>query len=167
MGALGGLSLGMQIGGAIGGFYAANSAARTSRKISEFNARSGDMQARWAEDRGIEAIYRHRLKMRGVRGAQRTSFAGQNVLVDDGTALEAQEDAAKWTEVDAITIKNNAALEAWGYKLQAINSSIQGALNSGIQGTGTLLTGLGGAARDAYVMFGDRQNSGAKPTAAK
>lgn len=162
-----GAGLGMQIGAAIGSFYAANSAARVSGKISAFNTRVGEMQARWAEERGVEAVYRHRLKMRGLRGAQRASFAGQNVVVGDGTALEVEEDTAKWTEVDALTIKNNAALEAWGYKQQAISSSLQGALSGGMQGMGTLLTGLGGAAKDAYVLFGDRQGSGAKPAAAK
>ena len=155
--ALGGAALGMQLGAAIGGAYAAYSSAKTSKKISAFNAKVGEMQAGWAEERGVEAVYRHRLRMRGMRGAQRASFAGQNVIVDDGTALDVQEDTAKWTEVDAMTIRNNAALEAWGYRMQAINSSLQGAMTSpGMAATSTLLTGLSSTARDAYMMFGKK-----------
>ena len=156
-GVLGAAGFGMQIGAAIGGAYAAYSSAKTSKKISEFNARVGEMQAGWAQERGVEAVYRHRLRMRGMRGAQRTSFAGQNVIVDDGTALEAQEDTAKWTEVDAMTIRNNAALEAWGYRMQSINSSLQGAMISpGMAATTTLLTGMTSAAKDGYALFGKK-----------
>lgn len=159
--ALGGAALGMQLGAAIGSAYAAYSSARSSQKISAFNAKVGEMQAKWAEERGIEAIYRHRLRMRGFRGSQRASFAGQNVVVDEGTALEAQEETAKWTEVDALTLKNNATLEAWGFRMQAANSSMQGALNSPLlAGTSTLLTGLGSTATNAYLMFGKQGGGG-------
>lgn len=51
--ALGGAALGMQLGAAIGSAYAAYSSARSSQKISAFNAKVGEMQAKWAEERGL------------------------------------------------------------------------------------------------------------------
>lgn len=162
--AIGGAGIGMQIGGAIGGAYAAYQAGKTNQKIFAFNQRVAEDQYKQAMERGSELEYRHRLKVSSLVGTQRAGFAGQNISLDDGTALEVQRDTAKWGELDALTIRNNAALEAWGYKMNAINASFQGALQNPVgAATGTLLTGLGNAAGSYYNM--NRGNSSTKAVA--
>jgi hypothetical protein len=60
-----------------------------------------------------------------------------------GTALDLLGDTAQIGEEDALTIRNNAAREAWGYRNQANEASRWGANqlnNSRGAGIGTLLT---------------------------
>jgi hypothetical protein len=117
-----------------------------AKQLAEYNAKVASKQGEYAIQKGVEMGTRQRMATGALRGAQRTSFAGQNVLLDDGTAAEAEQQAAYWGEIDALTVRNNAALEAWGYKQSGVNSNIQGQMSyaQGIAGaTGTLLTGAG------------------------
>jgi hypothetical protein len=59
-------------------------------------------------------------------GTQRAGFAGQNVDVGQGSPTDVQGDAAYLGELDALKIRNNAAREAWGYRVQAQNARMGG-----------------------------------------
>ena len=76
------------------------------------------MQARDALGRGAEAASRQRAVTRGVIGTQRAGYAGQNVDVGVGSAIDVQADAALLGELDAQTLIQNAEREAWGYKVE-------------------------------------------------
>jgi hypothetical protein len=52
-------------------------------------------------------------------GAQRAGIAAGNIDVGYGSAVDVQADAAFLGELDALTIKTNAAREAWGYTVEA------------------------------------------------
>ncbi len=94
-------------------------AAEASADLAEYNAAVADLQATDAVARGAEDESRFRTSVRGLIGAQRAGIAAGNVDVGWGSAVDVQADAAFLGELDALTIRTNAAREAWGYQVQA------------------------------------------------
>lgn len=94
-------------------------AAESQAWILDYNANVADLQAKDAVERGAEAEQRFRTQIRGTIGAQRAAIAAGNIDVSFGSAVDVQADAAMLGELDALTIRTNAAREAWGYKVQA------------------------------------------------
>ena len=108
---------------------AGQAAANDQGALADFNASVADLQASDAIARGTEAENRFRAGVRGIIGSQRATIASGNVDVGFGSALDVQGDAAKLGELDALTIRTNAAREAWGYKVQAEDLRRQGAIS--------------------------------------
>lgn len=109
---------------------------------AETNRRLAMQQADDALLRGTKEEARYRRIIAQVAGQQRAQFGSRNVALS-GTALDLLSDTAQVGEEDALTIRNNAAREAWGYRNQASEASRWGAnqkANSYGQGAGTLLT---------------------------
>jgi hypothetical protein len=94
-------------------------AAESQAQVLDFNANVADLQAKDAVERGAEAESRFRSTIRGAIGSQRAGFAAANIDVSFGSAVDVQADAAFLGELDALTIRTNAAREAWGYQVQA------------------------------------------------
>lgn len=93
--------------------------AESSAQVLDFNAEIADLQAKDAVIRGAEAESRFRTQIRGAIGTQRAGFAAGNIDVSFGSPVDVQADAAFLGELDALTIRTNAAREAWGFKVQA------------------------------------------------
>ena len=93
----------------------------------EFNRDMAELNADEVLRQGHEAAIDVRKQAKMIVGSQRAAYAGQGVDVNEGTALRIQEDTYKQSEDAVLTIKNNAQREAFGYKLEAISASIQGA----------------------------------------
>lgn len=72
-----------------------------------------------ALDRGRKAADRQRVDTQGAIGTQRTAMAGNGGEINEGTNALIQQDTAQFGELDALTISNNAAREAYGYQVQA------------------------------------------------
>lgn len=87
--------------------------------LADFNANIAELQSTDAVARGKIAEDQFRTRVKGAIGAQRVGFAASNVDVGFGSAVDVQGDAAYLGELDALTIRNNAAREAWGFKVQA------------------------------------------------
>lgn len=118
---------------------------------AETNRRLGEAQASDALLRGTIEESRYRRQIAQVVGAQKAAFGQRNVAVS-GTPLDILSDTAQVGEEDALTIRNNAAREAWGYRNQANEASRWGAnqkSNSIGRAGGTLLT----AGAQAYGMW--------------
>lgn len=64
--------------------------------------------------------------VRRTIGSQRASLAAQGIDVGTGSAQEIIRDTQRRGSVDAITVKNNALREAWGYKVSAIEQTAKG-----------------------------------------
>lgn len=124
--------------------------ANYNATVAEANARAADFSAGDAVERGYQDETTHRTAVKRLIGSQRVTLAAQGQDLSDGTALEIQEDTAREGTVDALTIRANAAREAWGYKMTAYNDRTQaedlrkrakiakqGGRNAGIQ---TILT---------------------------
>lgn len=138
----------LQAGSTIGGAFAQSSAikqqAEFQKQSLEFNMKLADIKGAEAERIGQEEA--EFVKMRGdqIIGTQRATMAAQGIELDSGTALALQEETARMAEQDAIRIKNNAAREAWGYKVEALNMQGQATfsdLSARYRSQSTLLTG--------------------------
>lgn len=99
---------------------------RYQEGIFKTNARLANLQAEDAIRRGDEDANTVRGSARRLRGTQRAGYAGQGVSVDAGTPADVQRDTGVMGELDAITVKNNAWREAWGYKIQAADYTARG-----------------------------------------
>jgi hypothetical protein len=94
-------------------------AAESQAGLADYNAKVAELQAKDARIRGAEEEGQFRQQVRGMIGSQRAGFAGSNIDVGSGSALDVQADAAFLGELDALTIRNNAAREAWGFDVEA------------------------------------------------
>jgi hypothetical protein len=100
--------------------YEANAQVAESQAAQlDYNAKVAEEQAADAITRGQEEESRFRTSVRGLIGSQRAGFAGQGVVVDAGSAADVRADTTYLGERDALTIRHNAAREAWGYQTQA------------------------------------------------
>lgn len=124
-----------------------------NRRSARFNQRVSEFQADQAEQRGEEQERRHRTSVRGLIGAQRAALAAQGVDVDEGSAADVQRSSQRMAELDVATIRNNAALEAWGYQVQAADAHMQGraAMTRGIGSAAGTLLGGGADVVSGYV----------------
>lgn len=131
---------------------AANAAAEYNAKVQERNAQVAEMQAKDATARGKIEEQKQRRMIAATVGAQKAAAAASGVVVDDGSALDNVLDTAKYGELDALTVRRNAAMEAWGYRNQAANYSADANLSlmskrsAAVAGTTTFLGQLGGSA---------------------
>ena len=129
--AIGALSLASAMNQARGQRRAARGTERAGElegALYDQNAEFAERQADDAIARGHETEGRYRAGVRQVIGTQRAGYAAQGVDVGDGSAAEVQADTAYIGELDALTIRNNAKREAYGFKVDAWNSRNQGEL---------------------------------------
>lgn len=111
--------------------------AAYKKKAADETIFAGDTSADWQRQRTKQAI-----------GTQRTAFAGNGIDVNSGSAAQLQDETAMLGELDALTIQNNAAREAFGYRVQSaqdISNAKQVKRNASASATGSILGGLGSA----------------------
>lgn len=156
-----GLDAGASIGSAIMQGQALKARGAYQKQQYDLQARLQEMQGADAIDRGNKAAEQHLKATKGMIGSQRAAMGAQGVDVNDGTAAEIQRDTAALGALDAMTIKNNAWREAWGYRMQALQSRQAGEMSElagNQQATMTYLTGgmqaLGSLAKAGYYYQG-------------
>lgn len=101
--------------------------SETNAQISDYNARMLEAKARDSVRRGYVDESRFRVTNRGLIGSQRAGFAAQGVDISTGSPLDVQTDTAYQGELDALTIRTNAAREAWGFQVSAEDERMQAA----------------------------------------
>lgn len=116
-----------------GGLTQANAyqqSGRAAEKVGEYNAQVDEIKAKDAEERGRLQEFNLRTNTRKLIGSQRAAFAASGVDISDpeGTAQNVFADTAKMSEMDALTIRTNAAREAWGFRSQATQDRYSGKL---------------------------------------
>lgn len=119
--------------------------AEVDRELAQANKEMAEFKAKDAIDRGRDEENRFRKNIKRVIGSQRAALAAQGIELDEGSALAIQEDTAVIGEIDALTIRNNARREAWGYKSQALSMNFQSQIDyatSRSRARSTMLTGL-------------------------
>lgn len=110
--------------------------------VARSNAANLDAAAADATTRGGIAANQRRADTQRVIGSQRAGMSG--VDLSTGSSLDVLVGTAGIGEQDALTIENNAAREAWGYRTQAGYARQQAkfAQSQGFFGAGsTILTG--------------------------
>jgi hypothetical protein len=119
--------------------------------VNNLNAGYADQEATDAIARGREAELRAGTQTRVLGGTQRAALAASGVDPNVGSAAEIQAENSQLGALDALTIKNNAAREAYGYQVQAQGYRAGGAMAAAAgqnaaqgyrnQAASTLLTG--------------------------
>jgi len=166
-GLLGALSSGLQVAGVLSGARGAASSAAASQQAYEYqaavnrnNAQVAQWQAQDAIQRGAQAEQQQRLKVAQLKGTQRASLAARGVSLAEGSALNILQDTDYMNELDSLTIRDNAAREAWGHRVQASNYSNDAALlsnraassqSASSAGLSSLLAGAGQVASSWYA----------------
>lgn len=125
-----------------------------------YSAALASRQATDAIARGAQAESRFRTGTAGLMGAQRANASASGVDAGSGSAADVQGDTARLSELDALTIRNNAAREAWGYQTQGALTQLAAKNTASAQranSASTLLTGgaqLYGAYKRSGISFG-------------
>jgi len=137
-----------------------------SKALGEYNAKVAEntaQQQQWAAEdaaaRGQIAEDQQRTRTRQILGAQRAAFGAAGSDLTDQSTVNVLSDTARAGELDALTIRSNAAREAWGFQNAATDSLSQAAA-SRFQGRaaqqagwlsagGTLLSG----ASNSYTQY--------------
>lgn len=95
-------------------------AAEFRAKQLEFNAILVGMQKRDIFDQAQKDVLDREAMARQMIGAQRSSFASQNIQVDSEVAQQYKEQERDFSASDVATIRNNAWREAMGLDIQAM-----------------------------------------------
>lgn len=173
---VGGIAIAGAITSAVGSIKAGNAAKKaglaqqeasnSEAALSDFNANVADLQAQDATERGAQEESRFRTQVRGAIATQRVGFAGDNIDVGYGSAADVQADAAKLGEMDALTIRQNAAREAWGYKVQSYDLRTRAGIE---RKTGVMQAAAGAqaATTSKYQAAGTLLSTGASLVATK
>lgn len=169
--ALGGASIGMAIGQAIGGMYSAWKGGKTTKyvmqkqaEISEANRQMAQLSAESAMRQGEAQVAQLTYRAGQIKAKQRTAFASSGVVLGEGSTAEVAASTDIMKEMDKKTAEMNALSAAWGYKQQALQASAQGGIFSATagyaksakqsEGFSSLLEGGFSAADRWYRYFG-------------
>lgn len=165
IGMVGKVGLGMQAAGGVAAAYGAYTKSKAEKTAFEMQAQVADnnkQYANWqAEDairRGQKATVATQLKTRQLKGAQIARMAENGIDLGEGSALNILTDTDFMGAIDANTVTDNAAKEAWMYRTQASNYGgnadllrMRAKSSNGLgAATGTLLTTAGHVASRWY-----------------
>jgi len=132
--------------------YTSLTGGNANADAMRMQAKIQNQQAKDAIERGKVEEEQHRRKVSAFKGQQRSMLAANGVELDSGSASDLQADTAMLGELEALTIRNNAEREAYGYRSAASTYGYQAdqAKTSGTRGAmGALLGGLGGTLVDS------------------
>jgi hypothetical protein len=105
--------------GTVASVSASNRARRYQASIARRNAEIAGEQARLAEMEGAAAAAKHKKGADLLMGQQAAGYAGAGVDVWSGSPLVMRQQTEEFAVEDALTIRHNAALRAWGYRAEA------------------------------------------------
>ncbi len=121
-------AIGVMAAGAGMSAQAYKASGKSAQALGNYNAEVAEVKADDAIARGRVSEGRHRLQTAKLIGDQRVAFAasGEDISDPDSTAVNVFADTAALSELDALTIRSNAAREAWGYRAQAKDDRFRG-----------------------------------------
>lgn len=137
--------------GLVGGMMQAQGQTQNADFQSGMMKQNADFKLRTADETinaGNTSADWQRVRAGQSVGTQRSAQAANGIDVNSGSAAQLQDDTAMLGELDALTIQNNAAREAYGYRVQAkqdILNASQTVQNGKTAATGSILGGLGSA----------------------
>lgn len=119
--------------------------AAHSEREAEFNEKVARQAGQDAVRRGQAEAGQQRLRASRMLGQQKVALAASGVDASVGTPADVMADSARMAELDALTIENNAAREAWGIQHKADEIRRQKKLDQhkyAMQAGGTALSGF-------------------------
>jgi len=114
-------STAMSVAGSIQQGQAQAAQAKYNAAVARNNQMIAQQNAQDALDRGAAEEQQQRKKTQMLIGQQRANLAVQGADLSSGSALDLVGDIAATGELDALTIRRNAALEARQYQVQGMN----------------------------------------------
>lgn len=144
LGATTAIQVGTSIYGANKEADAAEAQGIYQSNMFNYNAKLADYSASDALKRGDKAVDALGRDVKKTIGSQRAALAAQGIEVDSGSALDVQANTQTLGKLDALQIKNNAIMEAYGYKVEAqqAKTNAQMALTAAnTKANNTILTG--------------------------
>ncbi|MEO6779425.1 MAG: hypothetical protein ABI196_00635 [Bradyrhizobium sp.] len=148
---------------------AQSKSAAYGAQVAANNAQIANQNATYARQAGEAKATTQSLQARARLGAAVTGEAAQGIDITTGSAADVQGTDRALGQLDTETVRNNAALTAYGYRSQSTNFTAQSGLKSAqsasalaagdIAGTGDLVSGAASVGQK-FVGF---QNSGALP----
>lgn len=156
------LTIGSTLIGGAAQIQAGNAQAAASRynaQVSEMNATLADRAAKDALERGKVEEQKQRMEVAALQGRQRAAIGANGVDMSFGSPLDTLVDTAVMGELDALTIRRNAAREARDYEVQGVNYRADATLsrmNAKASQTGGFLAAAGtvlGGGADAYKTY--------------
>lgn len=134
----------------------AGAQANYMRQVQQQQQQVAQQQANDARARGAIAEEKTREATGQRLGTQTAALAAQGTDLS-GSPTDILTDTRKAGELDALTVRNNAAREAWGYEVQGSNAGASAALSGSFQpsylGAGaSLLSGASGLG-DKWAKF--------------
>lgn len=156
------------LGGAAGAYgqlqsaHAQAAADQYNASVAQINQNQAATNARLAAQAGEEQVAQQQRKTRAEVGQLEANAAASGVDVNKGSALDVRSSAAELGELDALTVRSNAAREAYGYQTQAVSQGNEAQLETfaasnaeqagGINAAGTLLGSAAGAG-NTYLKY--------------
>lgn len=142
--------------GAMQSASAQSQAATYNSEVAAQNTQIANNNATAAAQAGEQQAAVASGKTKAEVGAIKTSQAAGGIDVNSGSAVDVQSSAAQLGELNAITIRSNAARTAYGYQTQAAGYQDQSALDTSeaenastagdIGASSSILGGVGSAA---------------------
>jgi hypothetical protein len=123
------LGTGLSIAGQIQQANAQAGMAGYQAQVARNNQMIAESYARRAEQQGRVDEQNQRFKTSSLIGSQRAALASQGGDINSGSPLDIVGDTARAGEFDAQTVRNNAALKAYGYRVQAFNNAADAGLS--------------------------------------
>lgn len=114
-----GLGAGVQAMGAYSQAKAEQASLRAEAQVQANNAVLAGWQADDAIERGDMAASEALVRGAQAKGQQRAALAANGVDLGYGSALQVITDTDYLAKIDATQLQQNAAREAWGYRMQA------------------------------------------------
>lgn len=155
---------------AAGSLFSASSQASATKQAGEYdasvfesNARIQDILAADAITRGDKEAVKAKQATKRLIGSQRAAMGAQGIDIESGSALDIQQETAALGAEDALTIKNNAWRESWGYKVQSNDLTGRADMarrTAKTKAKNTLLTGGLSAVKDiAYGVYASKRKN--------
>jgi hypothetical protein len=140
----------IQAGNAQAAQYAAQAqASQYNAQVAEMNATLADRAAKDAIERGATEEQRKRMEVAQLQGRQRAAMAANGVDLTFGSPLDTLVDTAVMGELDALTIRRNAAREAYDFDVQGMNYRADATLSR--MGATSALAGASAAKTGGYL----------------
>lgn len=157
--AVAGAGVGMSAGGAMNSASAQKATLGYEAAVARNNQTIANYQADLAVQNGAIAEQNQQLKTASLEGDQRAALAANGVDLGTGSATEVLATTQFMGQRDALTIRDNAARQAWAYKNQAAgygseaaaDNASADAINPTTAGLSSLLSGAGQVAMSWYA----------------
>lgn len=131
--------------GSIAQGAAAAKEAQYQAAIARNNAVIARKNATYSLVKGQREEQSYRIRGAALISALRARFGASGAEVNIGSPVQVTSGAVMIQELDALTIRNNAAREAWNYEVEARNFEAQSELNE-MQADNAMMSGVIGAA---------------------